>query len=401
MVEMNATATRRQRHIQRPCRPPRNCVFELATSSDHRIDAANCVLRHVKIVGLQSVNPARVLGLNRQQFGDAIDEPYSYDPAGLDRARKLYEGASVYSNHAKYTYDGNGARRVIEEDRSNKELVGWLENVVVESDGLYGDLHYLETCSFVPTLLELADRRPDKLALSHEAVFENPRLSHGRVVLGGIKHVDCVALVSSKPGTTAGLFESAAHLSGRYRMTTIGQVFESCDGKKKAPWLGKAIEADASLGEVPVDVPDDMPPDDQMGMASKEAVMSLLDTATPDQLQQIMDILQSGAGLDGMGGDSATEPAPPAGPPAGDMLECVSLFNSHKVPVTPNVLEAALAVPKDKRAGYVEELAGLHTPTVIESRSAAPKPPAPKNGAPPTADLFDGTKFLSRLESYR
>jgi len=185
--------------------------------------AAGSVISNVKIVGLESRNTARVLGLDERDFGAAVDRTYRYSEEALRAAIPLYEGASVYNGHLPSTYDESG-RRVFRADvHSNADLVGWLENVrYVRGQGLFGDLHVLESHPISKTLMEVSRRNPSKLALSHEAVFNELRLENGRVVISRIEAVEGVALINERPGTTNGLFEKAYERPG--------SLFESMRG---------------------------------------------------------------------------------------------------------------------------------------------------------------------------
>lgn len=185
-------------------------VLDTPTRSD-RIDTESKVIRNVKVLGLESKNVARVLGLDAS-FSAALNEPYRYSMDALRKSAKLYEGINVYSNHRKFDYDEKtGQRIVIKDSRTNEELIGWLKNVrAVEGKGLYADLYYVAGHPFVPTLVDLATREPKKLSLSHEAYADKCALKNGRVVIGEIPRVDSVALISNEGGTTSGLFESVA-----------------------------------------------------------------------------------------------------------------------------------------------------------------------------------------------
>lgn len=195
----------------KPKGPSRRRIFEEADALvKGSVDSRDKVIRGVKIVGLESRNTARVLGLDERDFGSAVDKPYRYSESALREAAQLYEGASVYSGHLPFSVEESGQRVFKSSSRPNDDLVGWLENVrYVEGQGLYGDLHVIESHPLAQSLFEVAQRRPDKYALSHEANFGDPTVENGRVVIGRIESVNAVALINDRPGTTNGLFESA------------------------------------------------------------------------------------------------------------------------------------------------------------------------------------------------
>lgn len=187
-------------------------------SEASRVDTQNCVIRGVRVLGLESRNTGRVLGLSEQEFGKAIDRPYAYSMEAVRAAVPLYENATVYSNHLKFEINDEGQRVFKQNVRENEEMIGWLQNVrAIEAKGLFADLHYIEAHPTAAALVEVAQRNPNKLALSHEAGFDKPTIRNGRIELMEITAVDGIALVNSKPGTTSGLFESHAqesHMDG-------------------------------------------------------------------------------------------------------------------------------------------------------------------------------------------
>lgn len=365
-----------------------NRVMELANAlTIDRVDDAAGVLRGVKIVGVKSVSPARVLGLDPHAFGQAFDEPYSYDIDGLKRAIPLYENAKVFSNHTPYETAPNGVRYLTCEDRDNRQLVGWLSNVHARSDGLYGDLNCLKSDELTGKLIEAAKRNPKLYALSHEARWANPRLENGRVVLGDIGTVDCVAIVSSKPGTTAGLYEVAAS-HRRMSMRTLGMVLESCADTGYGKTIKRAIEAAPEMADMPVPVDDSASPDEAGAAGVKETIMAMLDTASPEVLDQIMSLLQVASPVD-------AEPAPSdAMPPPStdDLIECMSQFTGAGVTPDKIVLETAMSMPSEKRQAYVKSIIGIakKPAPVLETRAGFNKPAAPSKPEKPLAHAFDG-----------
>src|SRR3990167_3128004 len=187
-----------------------------------RVDTANKVIRGVKILGLESRNTGRVLGLSEMEFGDAVNEPYAYTMECLRQAAPLYEGATVYSNHVEFGYTEDGHRYVKGDGRKNDDMAGWLSNVkAIEGKGLYADLNYYDAGSGTGILVEVAMRRPDQLALSHEAEFDGPELINGRIYLTKIVAVNAVAIVNGTPGTTNGLFEQHAPTKGVQQKPSI------------------------------------------------------------------------------------------------------------------------------------------------------------------------------------
>src|SRR4051812_42113566 len=83
--------------------------------SSPTVDAANGVLRGVKLLGLVSKNGRR------------------YEADGLRRAVGLYEGRHINVNHPKRNESG--------EDRQFEAWVGVSRNPEFRPDGIYGDVH--------------------------------------------------------------------------------------------------------------------------------------------------------------------------------------------------------------------------------------------------------------------
>jgi hypothetical protein len=190
-----------------------------------RVDAANGVIYGAKIVGLESRNIGRTIGLDSKTFGDALDKTYGYSKAGLTEAIPMYEGATVRIDHPLSELDDNGRRVIKQRSRPALSTNGVLRNVRMEEDGLYGDIHLFLHHPHTAFILEVAERAPDKIACSHNA-DGTPVLENGRAVIKKINQVYSVDLVGDKPGTTKGLFEDAieGHMP---KQRTIRQIIEN------------------------------------------------------------------------------------------------------------------------------------------------------------------------------
>jgi hypothetical protein len=79
----------------------------------------------------------------------------------------------------------------------------------VESDGLYGDLHFLKSHPMAEQVCEIAWRNQSQMGFSHNAVVRESRdrSRGGEVVFEAIERVRSVDVVCS-PATTSGIFES-------------------------------------------------------------------------------------------------------------------------------------------------------------------------------------------------
>lgn len=353
-------------------------AFIGALTVENRVDAEAGVIRGVKIVGVQSRNIGRTIGCSADQFGDAANKPYSYDPEGLKAAVPLYEGKSVFSNHRPYTVDRSTGQRVIEQaERDNGQLVGWVQNCRFvdgppEVAGIYGDFHVFKSNPLAPTLFESAERKPDAFALSHEAFSKQPTVQRGAIVLPGIAVVDAIALVSGAPGTTSSLFESfnegtmtktykeffaeqpAAHKGARL-------ILEMMDGPMGAPIA--AVEAPG--GEVAGASADEL-----TKQAFRAMVMAAFDDDSLDTkatMQRIKDIFAAKDKLEGKTSAPEADGGGDAKPPVDEskivsaaqsaVFECLDFLAEAKV-IAPGrpVIEAMLVLPADRRKPYAVEL---------------------------------------------
>lgn len=147
-----------------------------------RVDRAGGFIRGVKILGRFSRNKGG----------------YEYTPEALRRAAELYEGMKVNVNHP--------SRSTPNASRGIEDGIGWLENVTVKADGVYGDLAVLKSHPMAEMLFEAAERNPRRFGLSHNA--------SGRTIdRGGKRYVESFDEIRSvdlvqNPATNESLFES-------------------------------------------------------------------------------------------------------------------------------------------------------------------------------------------------
>lgn len=183
------------------------------TATQRRVDRENGVIPGVKILGLTSKNGQ------------------SYRPEAVQGATKLYDGAHVFIAHPE--------RSRPDAERSPRDLFGWLESPrFVPGAGLYGDLHYLKAHSMAGTITELAERRPDRLGLSHNAVVQESEAG----VYESITRVRSVDLVC-KPATTRGIFESAIDEAAEKNKPPILDFRDAVLAKVKQILTGKGDPA--------------------------------------------------------------------------------------------------------------------------------------------------------------
>ncbi len=226
-------------------------VFEADILEGKSLDSSGAVIRNVKVLGLQSRNTAASIGLSDRVYGKAAAEsPYRYSEQCLADAVPLYEGAQVVIDHPDFAYTWDGKRSAIN-DHSVRDVVGALRNVRYEAGrGLFADLQLLESHEYTKTLIEIAEKDPSLVGLSHEAEFAAPRLVQGVVQIETIRGVACVAVVVA-PATTNGLYESAGRkgsLVERFRRPPVDRAPEVTPAAPAATSTTQAKKPDLSKG---------------------------------------------------------------------------------------------------------------------------------------------------------
>jgi hypothetical protein len=316
---MSIAATKSRKHDA----TKRVQLLEIATGHD-RVDAAAGIIYGAKLVGLESRNVGRTIGLDPREFGDALNKPYGYAKRALESAIPMYEGAAIRIDHPKSKLDGKGARIVTENVRGALVNVGIVKNVRLCEDGLYGDLHLMKSHRDTPYILEAAERMPDKIALSHNA-FGVPVLRDGRAVVEQILEVYSVDIVGDRPGTTNGLFESFEER--QVMKKTIRQIVESlaANFKGRAALL-EMVDDDqpiggAMVGQMEVPVSESSTPEEQVVESLNEVISGIvrddsLDAPAKlakikailkiqDQVQGAVDATAAGGGDSGSGSGGA------------------------------------------------------------------------------------------------
>jgi len=377
------------------------CGVAAAIEQATRVDRAAGIIYGVKVLGVQSVNPARFLGYDRKDFGDALDQPYSYSVPGMKAALPMYENASVFSDHLLLQIADNGQRvtaPIPQNTRHNDQLLGWLQNCrVIETgdptiDGIYADWHLITSHSMAAMVMEVAEKRPDKLGLSHEAFATNPTVVKGRIVLNEIANVEAVALVCVKPGTVKGLFESQVTQIIAPEKKVMPQTIRTILAAQPVTAKGRRVLEMASgdpmaMGDIDVPVGDNIEPGSDAAMqdAIKALVNAILDDTAldiPAKLAKIGTLLElSTAEKKAAPAEKATESAEKIDR-SGIILECADMLTTAGLPAARSVVEsmAGLETPA-ARQSFVNTLKGLKgTTTTVEQpvagalRSAAPPP---------------------------
>lgn len=285
--------------------------FARLPSEQLRVDEAAGIIYGVKVLGFKSPNRHGIAGISGTE----------YDRAAVEAAIPLYEGIGCYKNHPR--------RDQPKSDRDVDDRIGWLENVHLEEDGLYADLHLLTTDVSAPKILESARKNPKLFAMSHNATGIG-EVRDSKYVVTEIPDVRSVDIVT-EGGTTRSLRESAANdaapvpatdlqpdaaaaqtqpaktkAPGTKKMATkaFRQIFESRnkDAKLKSRWA-KLLEDDAYGGMMTEDppAPEATAPApghlDHLGELIKAILLdgALDDPAKVDKIKKALGILDAGS----------------------------------------------------------------------------------------------------------
>lgn len=250
------------------------------------VDAENAVIKGVRILGLESANGR------------------TYAREGVAKAIPLYEGVGTNVDHP------SRPNEAVPVARRN----GWLEEVKQEADGgTRGNWHLLKAHPLTPLIIEVAQRRPQLLGLSHNVSGKTRRDSSGREIVESIEAVYSVDVVVD-PATTNGLHE------GKTVKYTLRSLAESL--KSSRPGYARALKEMADSGLMSPDAPmgDPEPEPDEGGETAdheaalkagfRAAVIACLDDDSMDlkaKLAKLKEILTTeekmlGGGKGGKGG---------------------------------------------------------------------------------------------------
>jgi hypothetical protein len=353
------------------------------------VDREAGVIRGVKILGAESKNGR------------------TYSPKAMKDAAAMYEGMGVNTNHP--SRDKPGVERPIQDG------IGWLEGVEVKADGVYGNLHIVKAHAMANSMFEIAERKPDRLGLSHNASGVTSQ-NKGKTVVESIESVRSVDIVQN-PATNNSLFESEDTVTTRKTMT-LKELTESLpNGCKERKALTALMEEDAfpmAGPDMPVDMTamagDAAPSSDQ---AAKDAFKSLIDAILDDDsitwAETQAKIKEAVAALAKMsGGDPVTETpeTPPAEGEGETAMESLQeqvaaltkrladkeadvavreLLESKQVKVTPSRVATLKAVAdKTVRTSLLEDW--------IKADGPKPKPVAGRPiTSPPAVNLYEST----------
>jgi len=269
-------------------------LYEITFSDAHTVDREAGVIRGVKVLGRTSRNGRE------------------YSDRALCEAARCYQGIGVNLNHPE--------RSQTSLERPVEAGFGWLEDVEVKADGVYGDLYFFKSHAQAAVIVEAAERNPQRFGLSHNAEGKVVR-KRGKNVVESVERVRSVDIVQN-PATSAGLFESEEPKVQK----TIRQIFSESPSGAPAALLEDAEVA--RRADDPVEVADEADGDDQVAAAFKSMIGGVLDDEGLDlktKLAKIRAILKAQHKLTAEGHESDDEPVktPPVaesapGPVSGD-----------------------------------------------------------------------------------
>lgn len=327
---MKATASRKYSRLTESNK------FHLGAES---IDRGNCLIRNVKVLGLESRN-------GRRYAADAVK-----------RAIPLYEAVMVCIDHCYEDKKG----------RKTGERWGRLVNVRQDDRGdLFADLQYLNEHPMTELILEQIERFGDG-GLSHDADGHMER-SNGSVIVTDIRKVFSVDFVLN-PATNENLFESEGNAVKRKLYDVLR---EQIDNKIAARLLARLTEA-RKCENTEVEMQEG---DDPLNMALRTSIMEILDGegTIEEKLDGIRQLC---------GGGTSEPPSDETGMEEAEALkaensrlkeeilglkkslddakastersDCQKLLESSGREITDARVEALLALPAEKRGALVEE----------------------------------------------
>jgi len=308
-------------------------LIEQEQLSPTAIDTEEGVIRGVRILGPSSKNGRR------------------YSPAAIKSAAGMYEGIAVNVDHSREATD-----------RPVADAFGWLRGVAVREGAVYGDLHYLKSHPSAALLVEVAQRNPNRLGLSHHAEG-TVRMDGGTTIVETVERVHSVDLVQT-PATNAGLFESEGYMQVEGEKKPMmeadafrSKVMEAMDGEGDMASKIEALKQIIAAMEAPSMSEEPSSPELEVGIGEGNKPMA----ESVAKIMSKLDVLAEGFAVLKAGHDAR------------------ALLESAGREVTRERLEALMVVPGDKRAKLIESW-----PAAQRAARPAASPPAAAVAAYPT-----------------
>lgn len=300
------------------------------------------------------IHGAKILGTESRYSNGKVRRRYS--ESAREQAAKAYEGLGFNTNHTD--------RKTPDAERGVEERVGWFESVTSKADGVYADLHCIKSHPFTPILMEIAERNPAMIGLSHNADGVETVQKNGERLVESIDRVISVDLVQ-KPATNSSLFESEEPMP-----QTLKKFVESIDAKHPLQaGMSRLLEEDPVMAELPApEMPAASSSEDQIKAAFRQAVMSAFDDEALDSkatLSKIKDILKAYDKLSGSssqaGADSGTDSgSADAGGSTPAMESMAAEIRSLKAKDgIRSLMESEGLAPSEERVNLLSSVAGI------------------------------------------
>lgn len=327
-----------------------SCELQEATyqgSNKPVVDREAGFIRGVKVLGRFSPN-----GGGRE-----------YSDAALREAAVCYDGIGVNVDHPDRSTPGK--------ERLVKDGIGWLENLQVRDDGVYGDMGILKEDPMAGKLFEAAERRPERFGLSHNARGRQIRKGDKTIVesITSVRSVDIV----QNPATNKSFFESEEPVSDtKHTLKSLIEALPAKSVQRKA--LSDLMEEEMfpmAGPDMPVDMavaPEGEPVDaDTAAKAAFEAVIlgifrddKLTWKETQTKIKEAIDALAKMSG-----GDPASETPEEPAEAEGEVAAMESIQEEVKQ------LKAELA---QQKAVSADKDATLQARELLESKGITIKP---------------------------
>jgi len=223
---------------------------------------------NVKIIGFSSKNKSIDVGGVRHKTSGR-----RYTEQCLQEAASLYEGKTVYKDHAKPGV----------QSRDPDEVLGYIKGVkYVPGDGLRGNLHFTKRGELAQSVKVASQENPRQYGLSHnipEGGSVGQIDASGVLVVHKIRLVESVDLVS-KPGATGGLLEGAEPVANT-PFTEFAKSLATLPAEQKR--VGTLLESMGSLAEIEITpLADDATPEDQVKHAFKQVFAKITESYDGD-----------------------------------------------------------------------------------------------------------------------
>jgi len=195
-------------------------LIEAMDFAASKVDRENCRIHRVKICGKVSKNGRE------------------YSDRSLRESAKCSEGKGTNIDH-----DRTG------KERSIRDCNGWLSECQAEingdpkTDGVFATVNLLKSHPLTETVLEIAERNPGRIGMSHVAQGVTKTIG-GKTIVESIESVQSVDFVQN-PATTSGLHESEEPVS---KTKTLREFVDGIADHPDKNKLLKLMESDPALG---------------------------------------------------------------------------------------------------------------------------------------------------------